>query len=117
MTSRSTLVLIASLLSACLASAQPAHAAQQQEPGDPTRGGLLASDNCARCHALGREGDSPNAAAPPFRLLAERYPLENLEEALAEGITVGHEGADMPEFELSPEQIDDLLAFLRRLAR
>ncbi len=117
MTSRSTLVLMASLLSICLASVHPARAAQQKEPGDPARGARLASDNCGRCHALGREGDSPNAAAPPFRLLAERYPLENLEEALAEGITVGHEGTGMPEFELSPEQIDDLLAFLRGLSR
>jgi hypothetical protein len=28
--------------------------------------------------------------APPFRTLHERYPVENLEEPLAEGIISGH---------------------------
>jgi cytochrome c len=51
--------------------------------------------------------------APPFRELHNRYPVETLEESLAEGIVTGH--ADMPQFQLSPDQIDDLIAFLKTL--
>jgi cytochrome c len=51
--------------------------------------------------------------APPFRDLHNRYPVEALEEALSEGIRVGH--PSMPEFSLDPDQIVDLIAFLRSL--
>ena len=81
------------------------------------RGHAIAKANCARCHAIGTSGQSPNAYAPPFRLLGLRYPLADLEEALAEGIVVGHEGADMPAFRLSTEQIAALLAYLGSIQR
>jgi mono/diheme cytochrome c family protein len=42
-----------------------------------------------------------------------RYPIETLGEALAEGIYTGH--AEMPAFELSPDQINDLLSYLKTL--
>jgi cytochrome c len=79
----------------------------------PETGKLLASELCARCHAIGVSGDSPFAPAPPFRTLASKYNLTDLEEALAEGISVGHEA--MPEFAFSPEQIDAFIAYLRSL--
>lgn len=75
----------------------------------------LASRLCARCHAVGASGSSPLATAPPFRTFAAKWPLENLEEALAEGIVVGHK--DMPEFELKPAQISDFLAYLRSVQK
>lgn len=75
----------------------------------------LASKLCARCHAVGASGGSPLATAPPFRTFAAKWPLENLEEALAEGIVVGHK--DMPEFELEPAQISNFLAYLRSVQK
>jgi hypothetical protein len=51
--------------------------------------------------------------APPFRTLHERYPVETLEEALAEGIITGH--PNMPEFRLDPGQVGDVIAFLKTL--
>jgi cytochrome c len=77
------------------------------------RGRALAEANCARCHAIGGTGESPLAKAPPFRTLHRRYPVENLAEALAEGIRTAHPG--MPEFELQPGQINDLIAYLKSL--
>ena len=77
------------------------------------RGRALAEKNCGRCHALGRTGESPLAKAPPFRTFAQRWPLESLEEALAEGIVTGH--PDMPEFVFTPEEIGALIAFLAAL--
>jgi mono/diheme cytochrome c family protein len=80
------------------------------------RGRVLAERNCATCHAVGRTGISPYNPAPPFRTLHERYDVEALAEALAEGIIVSHGGArQMPQFVLTPAQIDDLLAYLKWL--
>jgi cytochrome c len=69
--------------------------------------------HCAGCHATGRVGESPLPIAPPFRTLHERYPVESLAEALAEGITTGH--PTMPEFRLDPAQINDVIAYLKSL--
>ena len=90
-----------------MALASPAFA-----KGNAARGLKIAQRNCAACHALGRNGESLNPKSPPFRTLAQRYPLRELEEALAEGIMVGHEGPEMPAFEFSPGQIADLMAYL-----
>ena len=76
-------------------------------------GANLAHANCARCHSVERSGLSPFSEAPPFRTLHHKYPVESLEEALAEGIFTGHPA--MPEFVLSPGQIGDFIAFLKSL--
>jgi cytochrome c len=80
---------------------------------DIARGKAYAQTHCARCHAIGMTGESPFKPAPPFRTLHERYPVEKLEEALAEGIVAGHPA--MPEFRLDPRQIDEFVAFLKSL--
>ncbi len=82
-----------------------------------TRGKAIAQANCAKCHAIGPAGASPNPKSPPFRTLSRKYPLRDLEEALAEGIVVGHEGAEMPQFRLSTSQIAALLAYLDSIQR
>jgi mono/diheme cytochrome c family protein len=78
------------------------------------RGRAIAEAKCARCHAVRARGDSPVKPAPPFRTLPQRYPVENLAEALAEGIFVGH--AMMPEFRFDPPEIDALLAYIESLS-
>ena len=77
------------------------------------RGKAFALTNCARCHSVDRVTQSPLKIAPPFRILHKRYPVETLAEALAEGITTGH--PTMPEFQLDPDQINDLLSYLKSL--
>lgn len=77
----------------------------------------VARANCGRCHAVGRKGESPNPKSPPFRHLARRYPLANLEEALGEGIVVGHEGLEMPQFQFDAKQVEALLAYLNSIQR
>jgi cytochrome c len=44
--------------------------------------------------------------------LSTRYPLTDLEEALAGGIILGHEGPEMPQFQLDAGQIEALIAYL-----
>jgi cytochrome c len=77
------------------------------------RGKAYAKSHCARCHSIARTGASPFKPAPPFRTLHLHYPIEGLEEALAEGIVTGHPA--MPEFVLTPGQIRDFLSFLKTL--
>jgi mono/diheme cytochrome c family protein len=83
--------------------------------GQVQRGQTFVGANCATCHAVGRIGASPLAVAPAFRDLHTKYPVEDLGEALAEGITTGH--PTMPEFQLEPDQITDVLAYLKSLER
>lgn len=77
------------------------------------RGLVFVRTNCARCHATGKVGESPLRIAPPFRTLHERYPVESLQESLAEGIITGH--PTMPEFRLDPGQVADVIAYLKSL--
>jgi cytochrome c len=77
------------------------------------RGKTFALNNCARCHSIDRVTPSPLKIAPPLRTLHLRYPVETLGEALAEGIVTGH--PTMPEFQLDPDQIHDLLSYLKTL--
>ena len=87
----------------------PAAAASPQEQ----RGKIFALNNCAKCHSIDRASPSPLKIAPPFRTLHKRYPIETLGEALAEGISTGH--PTMPAFQLDPDQINDLLSYLKSL--
>jgi len=83
---------------------------------DPlSHGKALVEANCARCHAIGRTDKSNHPDAPAFRVLSQRYPIADLEEALAEGISTGH--PDMPEWVASPDQIDAILAYIESLQR
>lgn len=76
-------------------------------------GRIIAEERCASCHAIAAADESRLAEAPPFRRLHQRYPVEHLAEALAEGIEVGHEA--MPEFVFEPREIDALIAYLKSL--
>ena len=68
--------------------------------------------NCAACHVTTAGEPRKHADAPDFAEIARRYPPSAIAEAFAEGVTVGHE--DMPQFELTPDEIDLLLLFLRQ---
>jgi cytochrome c len=98
-----TIVALAAGLALSPAQAAPA----------PARGEALLAAKCARCHAVGRTGTSPHAEAPPFRTLSRRYPIENLAEALGQGLSVGHE--DMPEFVFEPAEVGAILDYLKSI--
>lgn len=104
--------MLAGFLLAGALFAGPGRAGGLEEP-DIKAGQTLAETRCARCHAVGRTGASPVDAAPAFRDLGRKWPLENLAEALAEGIVVGHPG--MPAFAFSPPEIDDFLGWLNEI--
>ncbi len=74
------------------------------------RGRIIADTYCSGCHATGATGASPLPDAPPMRQFKQRWPVESLAEALAEGIMVGH--PEMPEFAMTTSEIDAFLAYL-----
>ena len=74
------------------------------------RGAVFAQSSCSGCHATGRSGDSAIPSAPRLRELGLRYPVEQLAEAFAEGVVTGHPG--MPQFELTPDENRNLIAYL-----
>ena len=93
-----------------IAALTAAHSASAS--GDVSAGAALADRLCARCHAIAA-GPSPVADAPAFGELARKWPVEHLAEALAEGLVMGHRGDPRTtEFVFTPEEIDNLLAYL-----
>lgn len=102
----------AALLVACFVMGSPAPAAAQLSPA-AQRGLTFVRVNCAGCHSVDKVTNSPLKIAPPFRTLHDHYPVESLEEALAEGIRTGH--PNMPEFRLDPGQVGDVIAYLKTL--
>ncbi len=77
------------------------------------RGKNFVVTNCSPCHAVDKVSPSPLKIAPPFRDLHLKYPIETLQESLAEGIYTGH--PTMPVFRLEPDQINDVLSYLKSL--
>jgi mono/diheme cytochrome c family protein len=103
--------LVAGVLAVCSLPPPIALAAPGAEP--QKRGEALLMSNCARCHAVGRTGVSPRPDAPRFRTLSGKYPIESLAEALAQGLSVGHE--DMPEFVFEPADVGAILDYLESI--
>jgi cytochrome c len=86
----------------------------QQDPA-AQRGLTFLQVNCAQCHSIDKVSESPLAIAPPFRTLHLKYPIEDLRRPLSEGIIAGH--PTMPHFRLDPDQLADVMAYLKMLER
>lgn len=83
---------------------------------DITNGKLLATQWCASCHLVKTDQTKASAGAPPFMTLAKRS-----EEELARLPTFlanpahSKPGTQMPNFNLSRQEIGDLVAYIRSL--
>ena len=104
--------LVGGVVCAGLSITSPSAGAQALSPS-AQRGLTIARTNCARCHSIDKVSESPLKIAPPFRTLHERYPVTDLQESLSEGIVTGH--PTMPEFRFDPDQVHDLIEFLKTL--
>jgi mono/diheme cytochrome c family protein len=82
------------------------------EIGDAEKGIALIRDTCSQCHAI-RKGQllSPNLRAPTFAELAAAPGMTSA--ALTVTLTTPHAG--MPMFMLSPEQRQDIIAYILSL--
>jgi mono/diheme cytochrome c family protein len=96
-----------------LSTATPDAFAIDGSAADIAQGRSIAEQLCARCHAISGPGPSPVPEAPLFSQFERKWPVEYLEEALAEGIVTGHGPVRMPEFVFWPDEIRALLAYLK----
>jgi mono/diheme cytochrome c family protein len=88
----------------------PFAAALAADKGLEDKGEVLLKENCSRCHAVGKDGESPHKDAPPFRTLSKKYPVEDLAESLAEGIVSGH--PEMPIFVFNAHDVEAIIQYL-----
>lgn len=100
----------AALVSAAVFASMPSLA---QDGLLERRGRTVLTENCSRCHSINRTGRSTHRQAPPFRILGQRYQIDSLAEALAEGLMTGH--PDMPEFVFEIDDVRAILAYLHSI--
>ena len=103
--------IIIPLLASCLALLILGSAAQTQDPAKLGR--KILKDFCARCHSIGKAGDSPQPGARPFRLLGRSFELDRFAQDLVRGILSGH--PDMPEFKFSEDDARAVNTYLRTI--
>jgi cytochrome c len=86
-------------------------AAQAQDPS--RHGRAILQEFCARCHAIGKTGNSPQPTALPFRTLGRNFDLDQFPRLLERGISAGH--PDMPEFKFSEDDARAVRAYLQTI--
>jgi mono/diheme cytochrome c family protein len=86
--------------------------ANGQEVGQPERGFELARQNCAECHAVGKDGArSPNQRAPTFQTIASVPGMTAI--ALAAALNTSHR--TMPNIVLNREEQANIIAYILTL--
>jgi mono/diheme cytochrome c family protein len=89
-------------------------ALSQPEPGDVRAGQRLATTWCANCHQVAAGGPgSANDAAPSFPAVAGMVSTTSM--SLRVFLQTPH--GNMPDYRLTREQIDDVVAYILSLRR
>jgi mono/diheme cytochrome c family protein len=73
------------------------------------RGFVLVRFHCARCHAIGKVGESPLASASAFRTLHLKYAVADLQRPLLQAEPMH------PRFDLGADQVEDVMAYFKSL--
>jgi mono/diheme cytochrome c family protein len=77
------------------------------------RARALLEDMCARCHAVGETGQSPERLAPPFRSFGEKLYDTDFASRLQEGLTTMHR--DMPTFRFNRRDAAAVVNYLKSI--
>lgn len=97
------------VISVTVVLALEGHAASQAEQ-EAAKGKALLEANCARCHAVTADTESPLKAAPNLWIVLGSWPSERLDVEMADGVAPRHR--DMPRVEFSAEEIDNIYVYL-----
>ncbi|MBM3586281.1 MAG: cytochrome c [Alphaproteobacteria bacterium] len=101
-------------LIACILAALPGMALAQMESGDPFAGQRLAAILCANCHRIAPAGPGPATdIAPSFAAIAALPSTTS--RSLRAYLRTPH--ANMPDYRLSREELDDIVAYLLTVRR
>jgi cytochrome c len=98
---------LASGLAGCTTAPEPAY------HGDPVVGLEVAQSLCASCHAIGRQGASPNPRAPPLRSVLAHYQPDRLVRDLEASVRISH--LRMPTFYFGEHHAADVVAYLETI--
>lgn len=99
-------------ISALAMAAMISGPAFSQEPGSVMQGQELAQTVCAECHAVGPGAiRSPNAHAPTFDSIVRTAGMTPM--AIRVWLRSAHK--EMPNIMLSPDEIDNVIAYLASL--
>ena len=80
------------------------------QAADVETGRRLAQSRCAPCHVIGPWRGDEQAAAPPFAVIAQKFPSNT---ALILGLRGPHQKMN---FRPSQSEADDIAAYIRSLA-
>jgi len=111
LTSRTTLKLLCLALPLIGAWSGSAHALDPEY----RRAKTMLEDLCARCHAVGTTGQSPNPLAPPFRSFGEKLYDTDMAQRLQDGLTTIH--PDMPTFRFNRHEAAAAVNYLRSIQK
>jgi mono/diheme cytochrome c family protein len=78
----------------------------------PSRGEVLSQQWCSQCHAVEPGQQSPNPKAPAFSAIAAEPSAT--EYSLHVFLQTTH--ATMPNFKIDPNDVDDIVGYIRSLA-
>jgi mono/diheme cytochrome c family protein len=93
-----------------LVIAQPS-LAREHEISD---GAALVRENCSVCHAIGRSDLTRHSDAPPFRIISQRYSLDELASMMEAG-RFFERHPQMPNFRMDQGTVRAIINYLRSI--
>jgi hypothetical protein len=81
---------------------------------ESSNGVTLVRENCRPCHAIDRSDVSYMSAAPPFRIISQRYSLDDL-ASMMEGGRFFERHPQMPNFVMDQATARSIINYLRSI--
>lgn len=100
----------AGLAASGCATSESAGPPLRPNPFEVASGREIAEFHCASCHQIAPNGASPSLMAPPFHSLYISYSRLAFKKAVV--AAAGEGPHTMPGYDLTRDQVDDLLAYL-----
>ncbi len=100
------------VVAACMAAISSA-SAPAQSFGDPAAGRIIATTICVQCHRISGLDNDPNRTPPDFGAVANMPSFTEL--AMRVFLQTPH--GQMPRYQFSQSELDDIIAYLVSLKR